>query len=70
MMNISALVGKTVKGKLIKDADDFSEIFLDKEMVAVVSGKGFEAPEYVRWSYATSLDNIKEGIKRLKNLLN
>jgi len=69
MMNISGLVGKTVKGKLINDADDFSEIFLEKEMVAVVSGKGFEAPEYVRWSYATSLDNIKEGLKRLKNLL-
>ena len=38
-------------------------------LVAVVSGKGSNAPEYVRWSYATSIDNIKEGIKRLKNLL-
>ena len=69
MMNISGLVGKTIKGKLINDADDFSEIFLEKELVAVVSGKGFDAPNYVRWSYATSIDNIKEGIKRLKNLL-
>lgn len=69
MMNISGLIGKTIKGKLINDADDFSEVFLEKELVAVVSGKGFDAPEYVRWSYATSIDNIKEGIKRLKNLL-
>lgn len=69
MMNIKGLIGKTIKGKLINDADDFSEIFLEKELVAVVSGKGFNAPEYVRWSYATSIDNIKEGIKRLKNLL-
>lgn len=69
MMNISDLIGKTIKGKLIKDADDFSEVFLEEELVAVVSGKGFDAPNYVRWSYATSLDNIKEGIRRLKNLL-
>lgn len=69
MMNISGLIGKTIKGKLIKDADDFSEIFLEKELVAVVSGKGFDAPNYVRWSYATSIDNIKEGIRRLKDLL-
>ena len=31
---------------------------------------GFAAPDYVRWSYATSLDNIKEGIDRLEKLLN
>ncbi len=69
MMNISSLIGKTIRGKYIKDADDFSEVFLEEELVAVVSGKGFDAPNYVRWSYATSLDNIKEGIRRLGDLL-
>ncbi len=70
MMNISKLKGKTICGKLIETADDFAEIFLEKELVAVVPGNGFDAPDYVRWSYATSLDNIKEGINRLERLLN
>ena len=70
MMNISALKGKTIAGKVINNADDFAEIFLEKELVAVVPGTGFSAPDYVRWSYATSLENIKEGVDRLERLLN
>ena len=70
MMNITALKGKTIAGKVINSADDFAEIFLEKELVAVVPGTGFAAPDYVRWSYATSMENIKEGIDRLERLLN
>ncbi len=70
MMNISGLKGRTLAGKLINNADDFAEVFLDKQMVAVVPGTGFAAPDYVRWSYATSMENIKEGIDRLEKLLN
>ncbi len=69
MMNISKLKGRTIAGKLINSADDFAEIFLEKELVAVVPGNGFDAPDYVRWSYATSMENIKEGIDRLERLL-
>ena len=69
MMNIEKLIGKTIAGKVINSADDFSEIFLSEELVAVVSGVGFEAPNYVRWSYATSKENICEGIDRLEKLL-
>ena len=69
MMNIEKLIGKTIKGKLIETADDFAEIFLENQLVAVVPGTGFEAPHHVRWSYATSLENIKEGLDRLEALL-
>lgn len=69
MMNIEKLIGKTICGKKIESADDFSEIFLSEQLVAVVSGVGFEAPAFVRWSYATSMENIKEGIDRLEKLL-
>lgn len=69
MMNIEKLLGKTIKGKLVETADDFAEVLLEKELVAVVPGTGFEAPHHVRWSYATSLENIKEGLNRLENLL-
>ncbi len=69
MMNIEKLIGKTICGKVIESADDFSEVFLSEELVAVVSGVGFDAPNFVRWSYATSKENICEGINRLEKLL-
>lgn len=69
MMNIEKLLGKTIKGKLIKNADDFADIFLENELVALVPGTGFDAPCHVRWSYATSMDNIREGLDRLEKLL-
>jgi len=69
MMNISKLKGKTIAGRVINSANDFSEVFLEEELVAVVPGNGFDAPDYVRWSYATSKENIKEGIDRLERLL-
>lgn len=69
MMNISSLIGKTYYGKIINNSDDFAELFLEKARVAVVPGSGFGAENFVRWSYATSMDNIVEGIQRLKNFL-
>lgn len=69
MMNISPLIGKEYYGTKIQNADDFAETFLRVAKVAVVPGTGFGAPEYVRWSYATSMDNIVEGLERLKKFL-
>ena len=70
MMNISKLFGKTIAGTVINSADDFANVFLDKCLVAVVPGTSFEAREFVRWSYATSMENIDEGLNRLEKLLN
>lgn len=70
MMNISGLLGKTIAGKVINSSDDFANLFLEKCLVAVVPGTGFYAPEFVRWSYATSMENIKEGLDRLEKFLN
>lgn len=69
MMNLSGLIGKTLHGTTIKDADDFVKVFLEKGLVAVVPCTGFGAPQYVRWSYATSVDNIREGLDRLEAFL-
>lgn len=69
MMNISKLVGKELFGHVIKDADDFGNLFLKYGKVAVVPGTGFGAPDFVRWSYATSMDNIKAGLDRLEKFL-
>ena len=69
MMNISKLFGKELFGHVIQDADDFGNLFLKYGKVAVVPGTGFGAPDFVRWSYATSLENIKAGLDRLEKFL-
>lgn len=69
MMNIEHLVGKTLYGVTIRDADDFAGLFLKQGLVAVVPCNGFGAPRHVRWSYATSMENIKEGMDRLEKFL-
>ncbi|RHW41278.1 pyridoxal phosphate-dependent aminotransferase [Neobacillus notoginsengisoli] len=48
-----------------KDADEFSEALLTDVQVAVVPGSGFGAPDNIRLSYATSLDQLEEAIRRI-----
>ncbi len=70
MMNIKELFGREIGGIKIESSDDFANAFLEKAKVAVVPGSGFGADGYVRWSYATSMENIKEGLDRLEKFLN
>ena len=69
MMNISKILGRSIDGVVIDTSDKFAELFLEKGLVAVVPGSGFDAPEYVRWSYATSMENIQAGMDRLEKFL-
>ena len=69
MMNIDKLIGRTLGGKAINNDDDFAMAFLEKALVAVVPCSGFGAPNFVRWTYATSLENIREGLDRLEKFL-
>jgi aspartate aminotransferase len=69
MMNIEKLLGKTLGGRVINNGDDFALAFLEKGLVAVVPCSGFGAPNFVRWTYAASMENIKEGLDRLEKFL-
>ena len=69
MMNVEKLIGKTLGGHVIKDGDDFAMAFLEHGLVAVVPGSAFGAPNFVRWTYAASMDSIKEGLDRLEKFL-
>ncbi len=69
MMNVSELLGKTLHGHLITSDSDFASAFLEESMVAVVPCAGFGTPNYVRWTYATSMENIKEGLDRLEKFI-
>ena len=67
--DISAYFGKTMKGKTINDANDFALFLLEKANVATVTGDAFGNPDCIRISYAASVENIKEAIKRIANAL-
>ncbi len=69
MMNLEKLLGKTIQGTTINTAEDFAQAFLEKGLVAVVPCTSFGSPGFVRWSYATSMKNIKEGMDRLERFL-
>ena len=69
MMSVEKLIGRTLHGQLIENSDDFCSAFLQHGLVATVPGSGFGAPNYVRWSYATSMENIRKGMDRLEDFL-
>lgn len=69
MMNIEQLIGKTLGGKLIENDDDFAVALLEKALVAVVPCSGFGIKNFVRWSYAASMENIEKGLDRLEKFV-
>lgn len=69
MMNIKQIFGREIKGMVITNSDEFCAHALDVCRVALVPGSGFGADDYVRWSYATGMENIKKGIERIKEFV-
>jgi aspartate aminotransferase len=67
--DISHFFGKTIKGKYIKDANDFSLFLLEEANVASVTGAAFGAPNCIRLSYAASEAILREAIKRIAKAL-
>lgn len=64
--NISYFFGKTLHGKTINNASDFSMYLLEEALVATVDGESFGNPDCIRISYAASQEQIVEAIKRIK----
>ncbi|MGG6229439.1 pyridoxal phosphate-dependent aminotransferase [Tenacibaculum sp. SDUM215027] len=67
--DISDFFGKTIQGKEIKNANDFSMLLLEDANVATVTGEAFGAPNCIRLSYAASELQLREAIKRIKEVL-
>ena len=62
---VSAYIGKRYGDKIIESSGDLALYLLDEAHVATVDGAAFCAPGYIRLSYATSDDNIREAVKRI-----
>jgi aspartate aminotransferase len=69
MANISKLKGQKVGDVVIEDSAHLCQMLLEKAQVACVPGSGFGDDDFMRLSYATSMDNIVEGLKRIKSIL-
>lgn len=62
-------VKKTAEQNGFETVDSWVEALLDEEKLALVSGSGFGAPDFVRLSYATSLEQLLEAVNRIKRFV-
>lgn len=67
--DVTAYFGKTLRGKQINNASDFSMYILEEANVATVTGDAFGNGNCIRISYAASVKEIKEAISRIKEAL-
>ena len=67
--NFSSYYGKSYQGKKIENSTHLADFFLDVARVAVVPGVEFGADPFERLSFATSMENIKEGLNRIEESL-
>jgi aspartate aminotransferase len=67
--DVSYYFGKTLRGKIINNADDFSMYLLGEANVATVTGDAFGNPNCIRISYATSEEILTEAMKRIRESL-
>lgn len=70
MVNISHFIGKTIEGELINGSIDFATKLLEISNVAVIPGIAFGCDQFIRLSYATSDELIREGLNRIASFCN
>lgn len=67
--SVKGVLGKTIRGKVANTSAELATIILEEVEVAAVPGEAFGPSGYLRFSYATSDEDIVEGIGRIKKLL-
>lgn len=69
MLNIEQVMGKSYDGRVIDSSRTFAELLLAEKHVAVVPGVAFEAEGFCRLSYAVSMENCMEGLRRIEEFV-
>lgn len=67
---VSKLYGRTLRGKYIADDMDLSAYILEEALVSVVPGSAFGMPDHIRISYASSEEELREAVRRIKEVIN
>lgn len=65
-INISDIKGKSINGKKISSSNEIAEVLLDEFKVAVIPGSAFGMDDFIRLSYAVSMEEIKKGLDRIQ----
>lgn len=68
-VDLSGVIGKKYNGDVIDSAEKFAKLLLEDQKVAVVPSEGFGMGNHMRLSYATSVENIKEGLTRIERFV-
>lgn len=68
-VDFSKIIGKSLGGKKIKDSITLAEILLEEAKVATVPGLAFGVDGYLRLSFATSMEDIIEGLRRTEDFV-
>jgi aspartate aminotransferase len=63
--SMAAFIDKEMQGMVVRTADDFCKILIEKARVAAVPGTDFGDSTRLRFSFATSEKNIREGLERI-----
>lgn len=66
-VNVKPFLKARVNGSLIGTSDALCDFFLNEHNVAMVPGSGFGAPEWIRLSYACSMEDLQKAVRRLQN---
>jgi aspartate/methionine/tyrosine aminotransferase len=67
--SVKGVLGRTIRGKIPKTSAELATLILEEAEVAAVPGEAFGPSGYLRFSYATSDEDIIEGIGRIKKLI-
>ncbi len=67
--SVKGVLGKTIRGKTPKTSAELANLILEEVEVAAVPGEAFGPSGYLRFSYATSDEDIVEGVARIKKLI-
>jgi aspartate aminotransferase len=67
--NVQGALGRTYRGSRVDTSLDLATYLLEEAHVALAQGEAFGAPGYLRLSYATSLEQINEGMRRMADAL-
>ncbi len=67
--NVSGIYGRSFQGQKMTNSTELINYLLDEANVATVPGAAFGSDDHIRLSYATSLKNIEEGLKRINNAI-
>ena len=67
--DVTALIGRKVAGKVVTNDSALADILLDQARIAAVPGQAFGSEGNLRFSYATSMKVIEEGMNRLAKVL-